>query len=75
MKITYTGPFAQLEIGLDDGKRVVAKQGQAVEVPDQVGAELVARDDFKGAPASPSPGGEGRGEGGSKTHLKNSQLN
>lgn len=46
-QVVYSGSDGPLEIVCEDGSRVVAEQGQPVEVPEGDEKRLLEREDFK----------------------------
>ncbi|HVS85656.1 MAG TPA: hypothetical protein VHD91_08485 [Gaiellaceae bacterium] len=43
MKVIYQGPHREVEVAHDGGGTTVARRGDAVEVPDEVGASLLSQ--------------------------------
>jgi hypothetical protein len=47
--VTYTGPMPQVEVPLPDGQIAVCVQGQPVNLPRALAAEMVARGEWLAA--------------------------
>jgi len=48
MKITYTGPFAEITlIDRKRGKEYPCKRGESIDVPEELGREQIKLDDWK----------------------------